>query len=113
MAARRRGRQRLSGTLAAGNENFGGEPAGPPRPRDRRPFVREPARGTHPIRSGSATTYDGMAVHGYHSVPPYPASHGCARVTFDAVDLIRSDDLMAMGSTVLVHGEAPAPGEAV
>ncbi|HVL06239.1 MAG TPA: hypothetical protein VM388_09630 [Acidimicrobiales bacterium] len=54
-----------------------------------------------------------MAVHGYHSVPPYPASHGCARVTFDAVDLIRSDDLMAMGSTVLVHGEAPAPGEAV
>ena len=22
----------------------------------------------------------GFAVHGYHSVPPYPASHGCARI---------------------------------
>ena len=22
----------------------------------------------------------GYAVHGYHSVPPYQASHGCARV---------------------------------
>jgi lipoprotein-anchoring transpeptidase ErfK/SrfK len=22
----------------------------------------------------------GFAIHGYHSVPPYPASHGCVRI---------------------------------
>lgn len=27
---------------------------------------------------------DGIAIHGYNSVPPRPASHGCARVTMDA-----------------------------
>jgi len=27
---------------------------------------------------------DGIAIHGYTSVPPRPASHGCARVTMDA-----------------------------
>jgi lipoprotein-anchoring transpeptidase ErfK/SrfK len=30
--------------------------------------------------------HDGIAIHGYHSVPPYPASHGCARVSMDAID---------------------------
>ncbi len=23
--------------------------------------------------------HGGYAIHGYHSVPPYPASHGCVR----------------------------------
>lgn len=27
---------------------------------------------------------DGIAIHGYTSVPPYAASHGCARITMDA-----------------------------
>ena len=27
---------------------------------------------------------DGIAIHGYTSVPPFPASHGCARITLDA-----------------------------
>ena len=27
---------------------------------------------------------DGIAIHGYTSVPPQPASHGCARVTMEA-----------------------------
>ena len=31
---------------------------------------------------------DGIAVHGYHSVPNYPASHGCVRVTEAAMDWI-------------------------
>lgn len=57
--------------------------------------------------------HDGIAVHGYHSIPPYPASHGCARVTFDAIDFIWSNELMPIGSTVLVYGETPAPGAAV
>lgn len=46
---------------------------------------------------------DGIAVHGYHSVPPYPASHGCVRVTEAAMDWIWAGDLMPMGSTVWVH----------
>lgn len=31
---------------------------------------------------------DGIAVHGYASVPPYPASHGCARVSMKAMDYL-------------------------
>jgi hypothetical protein len=50
---------------------------------------------------------DGIAVHGYHSVPPWPASHGCVRVSFDAMDHIWSRGLMPLGSTVLVYGATP------
>lgn len=46
---------------------------------------------------------DGIAVHGYHSVPAYPASHGCARVTEAAMNWIWPADLMPLGSTVWVH----------
>jgi lipoprotein-anchoring transpeptidase ErfK/SrfK len=31
---------------------------------------------------------DGIAIHGYTSVPPYPASHGCARVSIAAMDFL-------------------------
>jgi lipoprotein-anchoring transpeptidase ErfK/SrfK len=31
---------------------------------------------------------DGIAIHGYTSVPPYPASHGCARVTIEASNFL-------------------------
>jgi putative cell wall-binding protein len=33
-------------------------------------------------------THRWMALHGYRSVPPYPASHGCVRVIFDDADWI-------------------------
>jgi lipoprotein-anchoring transpeptidase ErfK/SrfK len=46
---------------------------------------------------------DGIAVHGYHSVPNYPASHGCVRVTEAAMDWIWSQNLMPVGSAVWVH----------
>lgn len=46
---------------------------------------------------------DGIAVHGYPSVPAYPASHGCARVTGAAMDMIWTRDLMPRGSTVRVY----------
>lgn len=46
---------------------------------------------------------DGIAVHGYPSVPAYPASHGCARVTAAAMDMVWARDLMPRGSVVLVH----------
>jgi hypothetical protein len=45
----------------------------------------------------------GVAVHGYSSVPNYPASHGCIRVTNPAMDFIWGAELMPMGSTVIIH----------
>ena len=33
-------------------------------------------------------TWSGIAIHGYTSVPPYPASHGCTRVSNDAMNWI-------------------------
>ena len=46
---------------------------------------------------------DGIAVHGYPNVPAYPASHGCARVSMAAMDMIWADDLMAIGTPVVVR----------
>lgn len=46
---------------------------------------------------------DGIAVHGYGSVPAHPASHGCARVSLQAMDLVWERDLMPIGSTVVVR----------
>lgn len=46
---------------------------------------------------------DGIAVHGYGSVPAQPASHGCARVSLQAMDLVWERDLMPVGSTVVVR----------
>jgi len=45
----------------------------------------------------------GIAVHGYPSVPSTPASHGCVRVTLDAMDYIWSAKLLPMRCTVLVR----------
>ena len=45
----------------------------------------------------------GFAVHGSPNVPPWPASHGCARLTNAAVDMIWADRLMPNGSTVVVR----------
>ena len=45
---------------------------------------------------------DGIAVHGYHDVPAYPASHGCVRVSNAAIDWIWAEDIMPIGSAVWV-----------
>jgi peptidoglycan hydrolase-like protein with peptidoglycan-binding domain len=45
----------------------------------------------------------GVAVHGYRSVPNYPASHGCVRISNPAMDMIWASNAMPMGSTVVVH----------
>ena len=45
----------------------------------------------------------GIAVHGYTSVPPQPASHGCVRVSLPAMDLIWGRGLMPVGGTVRVY----------
>ncbi len=44
----------------------------------------------------------GIAVHGSPSVPPYPASHGCARLSNPAIDMIWAKNLMPVGSRVVV-----------
>lgn len=45
----------------------------------------------------------GIAVHGYPEVPPYPASHGCVRVTIAAMDWLWRADQMPIGTTVWVY----------
>jgi len=46
---------------------------------------------------------DGIAVHGYHDVPAYPASHGCVRVADAVMDWIWAADVMPLGSAVWVY----------
>ena len=46
----------------------------------------------------------GIAVHGSNSVPNYPASHGCVRLTVPAMDFVWAQNLMPKGTTVWVHG---------
>ncbi len=48
-------------------------------------------------------TTTGVAVHGYPSVPPYPASHGCTRVSIAAMDWLWSSGEMPIGTTVWVR----------
>ncbi|HEY7719081.1 MAG TPA: L,D-transpeptidase family protein [Pedococcus sp.] len=45
----------------------------------------------------------GIAVHGSASVPAYPASHGCARVSNPAMNMIWAAGLMPVGSRVTVY----------
>lgn len=45
----------------------------------------------------------GVAVHGSNSIPNYPASHGCVRVSVPAMDFIWDNNLMPMRSAVWVH----------
>lgn len=62
-----------------------------------------------PLYSPKYFHEDGIAVHGYDDIPTSPATHGCARVTFAAMDYIWEHGLMPMDSTVLVYGESPPP----
>ena len=50
---------------------------------------------------------DGIAIHGYGSVPPEPVSHGCVRVTRAGMDHIWATGMAPIGSVVLVHGTTP------
>jgi len=45
----------------------------------------------------------GVAIHGMTSVPNYPASHGCVRVSTQAMDFIWDTGLVPVGSPVWVH----------
>ncbi|ATO13655.1 murein L,D-transpeptidase [Micromonospora sp. WMMA2032] len=45
----------------------------------------------------------GIAIHGYTSVPPYPASHGCVRVTLPAMDWLWAQDVLPKKTQVWVY----------
>ncbi len=45
----------------------------------------------------------GAAVHGSNSIPNYPASHGCVRISVPAMDWVWEINLMPMGTPVWVH----------
>lgn len=48
--------------------------------------------------------YDrGWAIHGSSSIPPYPASHGCSRISTAAADMLWKDGWFAKGRRVLVR----------
>jgi peptidoglycan hydrolase-like protein with peptidoglycan-binding domain len=49
----------------------------------------------------------GVAVHGANSVPNYPASSGCVRVSVPAMDWIWENDLIPLRTPIWVHGEIP------
>jgi lipoprotein-anchoring transpeptidase ErfK/SrfK len=53
---------------------------------------------------------NGFAFHGSSFVPPYPASHGCVRLSNAAMDFIWNQNLAPIGSPVWVHGVSP-PGK--
>lgn len=52
----------------------------------------------------------GIAFHGSAFVPPYPASHGCVRMTNAAINFIWDQKLAPMGTAVWVYGVSP-PGK--
>ena len=45
----------------------------------------------------------GWAIHGSTSIPPYPASHGCARVSTKAMDLLYARGWPAIGRRVWIY----------
>jgi peptidoglycan hydrolase-like protein with peptidoglycan-binding domain len=47
--------------------------------------------------------YSGFAIHGDGYVPPVPVSHGCVRVSFEAIDWIWANNLAPIGSEVWVY----------
>jgi peptidoglycan hydrolase-like protein with peptidoglycan-binding domain len=47
--------------------------------------------------------YGGVAIHGYTSVPAVPASHGCVRVTYPAMDHLWATGAAPVGTTVRVY----------
>ena len=47
----------------------------------------------------------GVAMHGYPEVPPEPASHGCIRLTNDAMDAIWASQFAPIGTPVLIYDD--------
>ena len=63
--------------------------------------VRESHLGT--LYRPKYFTSAGHAIHGSNSIPPYPASHGCIRLSNAAIDFIWDAGLAPLGSPIWVH----------
>ena len=48
-------------------------------------------------------TSAGHAIHGSTSIPAHPASHGCARLSYPAIDFVWSAGLAPLGTTLFVY----------
>ena len=48
-------------------------------------------------------TGTGIAFHGSPSVPPFPASHGCVRMTNAAIDWVWANNIIPLGTGVWVY----------
>ena len=48
-------------------------------------------------------TGTGIAFHGSPSIPPFPASHGCVRMTNAAIDFIWANNVLPIGTAVWVY----------
>ena len=65
--------------------------------------------GMHDSTLGLGTMYrpkyfrGGWAIHGSPSIPPYPASHGCVRVSNAAINWIWDDFGAPLGTPVLIY----------
>ncbi len=47
--------------------------------------------------------HGGWAIHGSSAIPPYPASHGCARVTTGAMNMLYAGGWVPVGRSVHVY----------
>jgi hypothetical protein len=47
--------------------------------------------------------YEGFAIHGDTDVPPVPVSHGCARISNEAIDWVWAANIDPIGTTVWVY----------
>jgi Putative peptidoglycan binding domain/L,D-transpeptidase catalytic domain len=47
--------------------------------------------------------YEGFAIHGDSYVPAFPVSHGCVRVSDEAIDWIWAENLAPIGITVWIY----------
>jgi hypothetical protein len=45
----------------------------------------------------------GFAIHGDSDVPPFPASHGCVRISNEAINWVWADNVDPIGTEVLVY----------
>jgi peptidoglycan hydrolase-like protein with peptidoglycan-binding domain len=48
-------------------------------------------------------TNDGIAFHGSPSIPPYPVSHGCVRMTNAAINWVWANNVIPLGTSVFVY----------
>lgn len=86
---------------------YGGQRYFASTPEGRFTFSRQ-IRGNHESHLGTMYspkyfTSAGHAIHGSPSIPPYPASHGCVRLSNAAIDFIWGADLAPIGSQIWVH----------